>query len=407
MNFERGLKFPGFYINKHRLSIFDAGEPMSNRTRTRMAVSAFFFCQGLCFASWASRIPDIKAALHLSEATLGTLLLALPLGQLSAMPFSGRLIARFGSRKVLRIGLILYSIALTNLGFASSAWELGLALYIYGICGNLCNLSVNTQAIGVERLFGRSIMASFHGVWSVAGFTGALLGLFIMSLNLSPYSHFWIVAFLGFGVALIASRYLIYGTSPAPAEKKPFFSKPDALLVQLGVIGFCCMASEGTMFDWSGIYFRNIVKAPAGLVTLGYASFMIMMAAGRFFGDRLTTRIGQKKMLQLSGVMISAGLFISVLFPNIMAATLGFLIVGFGVSSVVPMVYSIAGKASSLPPSMALASVSSISYLGFLMGPPLIGYIAEATDLRFSFATIGLLGFFITFMVSKLKIVGS
>lgn len=373
-----------------------------SRQQIRIAVSAFFFCQGLCFASWASRIPDLKSSLSLSDAALGSILLALPAGQLTAMPFSGRLVTHFGSKKILRICLVLYCICLTNLGLATEPWHLGAALYLFGICGNMCNISVNTQAIRAEKLYQRPIMTSFHGVWSTAGFTGAAIGLLMMSQKVSPYYHFWIVAGLVIITLIIAQKYLQTGRAAA-MEKKPFFSKPNAILVQLGVIGFCSMASEGAMFDWSGVYFQQVVHAPSSLIVLGYASFMIMMATGRFLGDSLIAKHGSKKMLRISGVLISTGLFISVLFPHIITATAGFLIVGLGVSSIVPMVYSTAGKVPNISPGMALASVSSISFLGFLMGPPLIGYIAEISSLRYSFGVIGLLGFTIAILVSKLK----
>ena len=143
--------------------------------------------------------------------------------------------------------------------------------------------------------------------------------------------------------------------------------------------------------------------APEHLVVLGYASFMVMMATGRFVGDKLIGKYGRKRMLQASGILISTGLFIAVLFPYLVSATIGFLIVGFGVSSIVPMVYSSVGRVSKIPPGMALATVSSISFLGFLMGPPLIGYISQMFSLRYSFAVIGLFGFAIAIMVSKLK----
>lgn len=368
----------------------------------RIAVSIFFFCQGLCFATWASRIPDIKTSLHLTDAALGSILLALPAGQLTAMPFSGRLVTRFGSKKILRICAILYAFSLTNIGLATQGWQLALGLYLFGVFGNMCNISVNTQAIRAEKLYGRPIMTSFHGVWSTAGFTGALLGLLMKALHVSPYPHFWIATAL---VVILIAAFQVYLQPGAAAmtEKKPFFSKPDGMLVQLGIIGFCSMASEGAMFDWSGVYFQDVVKAPAALTILGYTSFMIMMASGRFVGDRLIQRFGRKKMLQISGILISTGLFISVLFPQIVTATIGFLIVGFGVSSIVPMVYSSAGKNAKIPPGMALAAVSSISFLGFLMGPPLIGYIAQISSLRYSFACIGLLGIAITIMVSRLR----
>ncbi|MCG2617207.1 MFS transporter [Terrimonas sp. NA20] len=382
------------------------GDPQSgsyNNKQIRMAVSVFFFCQGLCFSSWASRIPDIKSALHLTDAALGSILLALPAGQLTAMPFSGKLVTHFGSKKVLRICLVLYAICLTNMGLATQPWHLALALYIFGVCGNMCNISVNTQAIAAEKLYGRPIMTSFHGAWSTAGFTGAAIGLLMVGQRISPYIHFWIVTSIVFIAIVFSQRYLQAGRSSVKQEKKKFFSKPNGVLVQLGIIGFCSMASEGAMFDWSGVYFKQVVEAPEQLIVLGYASFMIMMATGRFVGDKLILQFGRKKMLRISGIMISSGLFISVLFPYLATATLGFLIVGLGVSSIVPMVYSSAGKIPNIPPGIALASVSSISFLGFLMGPPLIGYIAEISSLRYSFAVIGLLGFGIAVMVSKLK----
>lgn len=377
-------------------------EPVYSKLQVRIAVSAFFFCLGLCFASWASRIPDIKTSLHLSDAALGSILLALPAGQLVAMPFSGRLITHFGSKKVLRICLVLYAICLTNIALATEAWHLTAGLFMFGVFGNMCNISVNTQAIGAEKLYEKPIMTSFHGVWSTAGFTGAAIGLLMMSLNISPYVHFWIVTALVFITIVITQKYLQPGSSSS-SEKKSFFSKPDNALIQLGIIGFFCMASEGAMFDWSGVYFKDVVKAPEALVALGYLSFMIAMASGRFIGDKLIGKYGRQKMLRMSGILISAGLFTSVIFPNIITATTGFLAVGFGVSSIVPMVYSAAGKHSKMAPGMALAAVSSISFLGFLMGPPLIGYIAELFSLRYSFAVIGLLGVSISLLVSKIK----
>lgn len=376
--------------------------PAYSKKQIRIAVSAFFFCQGLCFASWASRIPDLKSALHLSDAALGSILLALPAGQLLAMPFSGRLVTNFGSKKVLRICAVLYAICLTNIGLATQPWHLAVGLFLFGICGNFCNISVNTQAVRAEKIYDRPIMTSFHGVWSTAGFTGAAIGLLMMGLYMSPYIHFWIVAALVIITITITQKYLQQGRA-ATTEKKPFFSKPDGMLVQLGVIGFFSMASEGAMFDWSGVYFQQIVNAPTSLIALGYLTFMIAMASGRFMGDKLIAKYGRKKMLRISGILISSGLFISVLFPYIVTATIGFLIVGFGVSSIVPMVFSAAGKHSKIPPGMALAAVSSISFLGFLMGPPLIGYVAELLNLRYSFALIGLLGVTISLMVSKIK----
>ena len=163
------------------------------------------------------------------------------------------------------------------------------------------------------------------------------------------------------------------------------------------------MASEGAMFDWSGVYFKDVVKAPSSLVILGYTSFMIMMATGRFVADYIISKIGRKKLLQICGVMISTGLFTSVLFPYLIPCTIAFMLVGLGVSSIVPTVYSAAGRHSKVPAGIALATVSSVSFLGFLMGPPLIGYISEIAGLRYSFAVIGIFGMGITLLVSRIK----
>ncbi len=369
----------------------------------RLGIAAFYFCQGLCFASWASRIPDIKTKLQLSEGELGSILLALPLGQLIMMPISGRLVTKYGSRSILSIAILFYAFELTNIGWASQPWQLALALFIFGVLGNMCNIAVNTQGVLAENIYGRPIMASFHGAWSIAGFTGALIGLLMMNFKIAPRLHFFIVISVVAIIVLIVRKYLITGI-PEATEKKKFFSKPEKALVQLGIISFCCMAAEGTMFDWSGVYFKEVVKAPESLVIVGYASFMIMMATGRFTSDRIIERIGRRKMLQLSGLLILTGLLTAVLFPYLITATIGFLIVGFGVSSVVPSVYSTAARATKLSPGMAIAAVSSISFLGFLLGPPLIGYIAQLANLRYSFAVVSLLGLFITIMVSKLKV---
>ena len=374
-----------------------------SKLQIRIAVSVFFFCQGICFASWASRIPDIKSALHLSEAGLGSILLGLPLGQLTMMPFSGRAVTRFGSKNVLRIAAACYAIVLTFIGLVNAPWQLALCLYGFGLSGNLCNISVNTQAVNAEALFGRPIMASFHGVWSVAGFTGALVGSLMMQLSLKPYTHFWIIAGTVILLNLTFNKYLLQTAISRSASSFRQMQWPQRLLLKLGLIAFCCLSAEGCMFDWSGVYFKQIVKAEGSWVSLGYASFMIMMATGRFTGDKLAEKFGRKKMVQLSGVLIFTGMMTAVLLPHLITATIGFLIVGFGVSSIIPLMYSTAGKQTQVASGIAIATVSGIGFFGFLMGPPLIGYIAQLAGLQYSFMVIAFLGLGISLMVSKVK----
>ena len=375
------------------------------KKRIRLAVALVYFCMGLCFSSWASRIPDIKSALHLNDAMLGSILFALPVGQFLMMPFSGKLVTRFGSRKVLLIALPVYTICLNNVGLVREGWQLAIALFLFGIAGNLCNISINTQGVSAERLYERPIMASFHGGWSLAGFTGALIGLLMINLKVPPQWHFITVILIVWVIVWFNHPFLVKGKSGVNKDepKRKFFSRPDSILLQLGIIGFCSMASEGAMFDWSGVYFKDVVKVPPSLVILGYTSFMIMMASGRFLADHIISRIGRKKLLQISGVMISAGLFTSVLFPYLIPCTIAFMMVGLGVSSIVPTVYSAAGRHSKVPAGIALATVASVSFLGFLMGPPLIGYISEIAGLRYSFAVIGVFGMGITLLVSRIK----
>jgi MFS family permease len=385
--------------------ISPSSESHPNKRRIRIAVAFVYFSMGLCFSSWASRIPDIKTALHLNDAMFGTILFALPVGQFLMMPFSGKLVTRFGSYRIIPLALPAYTICLSFLGLVQSGWQLALVLFVFGIFGNACNISINTQGVAAEKIYRRSIMSSFHGGWSLAGFTGALIGIAMINLHVTPFHHFatiilvvWIIVWINYPF-LVRSKHKAVHDEP----KRKFFGRPDTSLLQLGIIGFCSMASEGAMFDWSGIYFKDVVHAPASLVVLGYTSFMIMMASGRFVADYFVSKIGRKRLMQICGLMISTGLFTAVFFPYLISCTLAFMLVGLGVSSMVPSVYSAAGRHSKIPTGIALATVSSVSFLGFLMGPPLIGYISQAAGLRYSFAIIGVFGIGITLLVSRVK----
>lgn len=386
----------------HTSSITSEEELYNKRNRIRIAVSLFYFCQGLAFASWASRIPIIKERLALTEAQLGTILLMLPVGQLLTMALSGKLVTKYGSSKVLRVVAIIYAMILCTIGLANNAYQLAAILLAFGVAGNMCNIAVNTQGVAAEGIFKKSIMSSFHGAWSIAGFTGALIGLLTMNIGIDTTTHFIIIFVLIVINTVINYRFLVPGKAKQ-TEKTSFFSKPEKSLVQLGIIGFFSMATEGAMFDWSGVYFKEIVHAPENLIIVGYASFMITMATGRFVGDFIISRIGRKKTLQGSGLLMFAGMMGSVIFPDFWLCTIAFMLVGIGVACNVPTVYSLAGKSTKVPSGVALAMVSSISFLGFLMGPPLIGYIAELFSLRYSYGVFAFFGLMMFVMTSKLK----
>lgn len=383
--------------------LHDLSMVVINKRATRIAVSALFFLTGLCFSSWASRIPDIQLALNLNDAGLGSVLLALPVGSIISLPVAGILVSKYGSRQILLIAAVAYAAVLPVLGLAHTSWELSVFLVFFGFFGNLANIAVNTQAVGVEAMYGRSIMASFHGLWSVAGFTGAAFGTWMTGLHLAPVYHFLIITAVSWIlIAITMNRLVVRVTNENNAPS--LFGKPDAFLFTLGIIAMCSMICEGTMFDWSGVYFRRVIQVREGWSGAGYAAFMSTMASGRFVADYLTTRLGVKKMLLISGGLTASGLLVAVIFPYFVPAMLGFMLVGAGVSAVVPLVYSAAGKSTKLPPGMALATVSTIGYFGFLFGPPLIGFVVQATNLGVAFTMIAVMGAAIAVMSSRIKL---
>jgi MFS family permease len=257
---------------------------------------------------------------------------------------------------------------------------------------------VNAQSIGVQALYDRSIIARFHGIWSLAGFGGAALGALMVSFSVSPAWHFLLV-----GVLLtIACLYAFPGSlpqQPKAQERRSLFALPDRTLAKYGLISFASMACEGTMFDWSGIYFRKAVHASRDVATLGFVVYMIAMTLGRLTGDRLANRFGIRNMLTYSGLLISSGLLIAVLLPFPLTAGFGFMLTGFGVSCVIPMVFSMAGRSAGMSSGSAIAAVSTVGYFGFLIVPPLIGSVAEFAGLQWSFGLMAAFGVLITVLV--------
>lgn len=357
---------------------------------------------GLCFASWASRIPTIQQNLNLTDTVLGIVLIALPVGLMISLPFSGWFIAKTSSRKIVIIAAFAYVFTLITLGLAENIFQLVAGLFLFGLTGNMLNIAINTQAVGVEALYKRPIMASFHGLWSLAGFTGAAIGTFMIGFKFQPYQHFLIILIIVIIIIILSQRFLL-SEDVNSKKSQPIFVRPDKSLINLGIIAFCSMICEGAMFDWSGVYFKKVVLAESAWIGAGYTAFMFTMTLGRFIADWLTGYFGLKRILQLSGVLTASGLMIAVIFPSMVTAIIGFLFVGLGVSSVVPLVYSVAGKSKVLSPGVALAAVSTIGFLGFLSGPPLIGLVAGATSLRISFMIIAAMGLCISIVAGNSK----
>jgi MFS family permease len=371
--------------------------------KTITAVSVFFYIQGVVFGSWASRIPDLKDQLQLGDGALGTILFLLPMGQLTMMPFSGRIVTRFGSRNVLRVALMGYSFILLLIGQVQSAWQLSVCLYLFGLVGNLCNISVNTQGVNAETIHHKPVFSTFHGLWSLGGFTGALIGWLMIRYQVNPSMHFPFITLFVWVNDFIFQRNLIPRQAVSTVIPKYRFRLPQGQLLLLGMIAFCCMSVEGCMFDWTGVYFRQVVLADERFVSAGYAAFMITMSAGRFMGDGMSVRFGRKRWVMISGVLITLGIGLTVLMPAIVPAVIGCMLTGIGVSSIIPLMYSTAGKDTTIASGIAIASVAGIGYLGFLLGPPIIGYIAEAVGLRYSFALMGAGGMMILWLVRRVR----
>lgn len=366
----------------------------------RAAAGIFFALQGVVFASWGSRIATIQDQLDLSHQMLGLILLTLPIGSLAVTPLSGSWVAHFGSQRVLVWAAVAYVSTLVGISFTTTTMQLVFILIAFGASGTVMNIAVNSQGVAVETHIRKSIMASFHGLWSLAGFASASFGMVCVSLSLTCTTHYLMILALVLATVAAARPHLLPDVPAVRGGPKPR-RMPDRELAELGAVALCAMICEGTMFDWSGIYFQEVVEAPAAWSGLGYAAFMGTMASGRFMADRFAGQYGWVAIVRFSGCLIACGLLLSAIFPYLPIATVGFMMVGAGTSSIVPLVYGQAGKSKTLSPSMALSAVSTIGFLGFLLGPPVIGIFAHYTSLRCSFALIALMGLAVAKVVQR------
>jgi MFS family permease len=377
-----------------------------NKEKTRVAVSLAFFLSGFAFATWVSRIPDIQQKYQMNDAELGSLLILLPLGLMITMPAAGLLMTRFSSRAILMSSSVVYFVLLFLLGMANELWQVGVILFLFGSSRSLFNIALNTQAVGVQKFYVSSIMSTFHGVWSIAGFAGAACAVLMKALKVGMFDHFSVVSLLA-----TLSMFLLYRntlqTDLNSVNKGPAFILPDGPLLRLGVIAFCGMICEATMSEWIGIYYQKAIKVPEYLTTVGYVAYLSTMTIGRFTGDWILDKTGIRLFLQGSGICVLAGIAVVILVPNFFLATIGCFAIGLGVSCVIPVLFSTATSTSKLQPGAAITSVSTIGYLGFLSGPSLVGFISYYTNIRLSFGLIGLAAIGIIYFSSRLGVAGN
>ena len=362
---------------------------MDVRNRQRVFLSLFFFLSGFCFASWASRIPTIKTNFGYNEAELGTILLSMPVSSLIGLPFSGWLVSRFDSRIPLTGGFLLLSVAIFGIGFASTTPLLVASISLLSFSFRILNISLNTQAIHVQKQYEKKINGSFHGLWSTGGIAGVAFSTLLVALDIRMGVHLLIVAVLSFGTTLYAQRHLLRRDRAATGNRL-MLGKPDPYIVYLGLMVFFAAICEGGMFDWGGVFFKEVVKVE--IFTWGYLLFMICMALSRFASDRIVEMIGMPRTYIFSAALIFVGIGLPVLMPDFWPSLLGFSLVGLGTAAIIPMTFTLAGHSTKYSPGMAISIIATYSIVGMLIGPPLIGYLAHAFNLRLSFIIFALAG---------------
>jgi MFS family permease len=344
----------------------------------------------MAVATWLSRIPDVREDLGLSKATLGVVLLGLSVGVLVALPVAGGLVPRLGSRRVLVLGLLLTVLSLPVVGLAGGPWALAAVLVLLGAGASAMDVAMNAQGAAVERTYGRSIMVGLHGAWSVGALLGALAGSFAAGARWSVLGHFGAAAIVITAVTAVAMPWLRVRDRSGAAADGPRLAWPHGALVPLALVALASTLGESTASDWSGVHLRDAVGVPAGRAPWGFVAFTAAMVVARLTGDLITRRLGPSRVVRLGGALAGAGFLLVGAVPTLPAALIGFAMVGLGVAPIVPLVFSAAARVGRSA-GEGIAAVATVGYGGFLVGPPLIGLVAETVDLRVSLVAIGVL----------------
>lgn len=358
----------------------------------RIAVKIAFFLNGFIYANWVSRLPRIQELYRADNGTIGIVLLALSLGAVAAMPFTGWVIIRHGSRRITLFSLIGYCAFVPLIPFMGSIPGLIVLYILMGTLTGMLDVAMNAQAVMIERGYGKPIMTSFHALFSIGMALGAWVGALFAELQYDISYHFSVTVVAALAAVLWVSRNLVHDRPVTTEENDgPLFRIPNRAMLGVGVIAFCCMMGEGAMADWTVNYMENITRASQTLAPVALSAFATAMTLGRIFGDRVRIALGDNMLIVGGGLASLAGLAGALLFPVPAVAIAGFFLVGLGLSTIVPIAYSLAGNAKGLPSGVALAMVTTVGYSGFLFGPPIIGFIADLSDLRVGLSFVLLL----------------
>ncbi len=357
--------------------------------RARVAVITFFMLHGLIFASWIVRIPDVKAQLGLSDGELGLALLGAPVGAVAGQFLVGRLLSRYGSKTITTAMAVAWCLLFPLLGLAGQLLVLMGLLFVYGLLAGGFDVAMNAQAATVEQRYGRPIMASFHGTWSVASLIAAGIGGFLAGHHVPVELHFLAVAGVVLAVTTFAQRALLADV-PVPAAEQPGFTLLPRALMPLGLLAFSVLLVEGAIGDWSAVYLREALGSPPTEAALAFVVFNLLMTAGRLTGDQLTVRVGPAAMVRGGGLLALAGLLLFLLSPLPLPAIAGCALIGAGLACPFPLVISAAARNHSTAPGLAISAMATVGYAGNLLGPPLIGALAELFTLRSALSVLGL-----------------
>jgi len=367
--------------------------------KNRLAVNLYFFVNGFIYANWVSRLPRLQEIYEMDNGTTGMVLLIFAIGALVAMPISGWLIVKNGSERMTILFAFLFCSTIPFLTVMGSTLALGILLFIGGMFTGVMDIGMNAQAVLVEEKYKRPIMSSFHAVFSGGMMIGAGVGALFTKWETPIFQHFLIITFIALGIALYSSFYLVKDKpNPASKAENKGLQMPTSALWGIGIIALCCMLGEGAMADWSTIYMNQIAKADPALAPIGLGAFSTAMMIGRIFGDRGRIIFGDGKLLIINSLVALFGIILLVTFPSPILSIIGFFFIGLGLSVIIPIAFSTAGSMEGLAPGVGISMVSTIGYSGFLLGPPIIGFIADWQTLRIGMLFIAFLFLVMTFL---------
>lgn len=344
----------------------------------RLATRSHFFICGLLFASWGVHVPTVKQQYGLSEAELATLMLASSLGALIGLTRVGAWVARHGTRPVVRVAGFVLALSLALLLVMPGYPALAALLFVFGLATGSFDVAMNAEAVAVERAWGRPIMSSFHGFFSLGGLAGAGLGSLVALGGVPPLLHLILAALFCFSAILFACRFMLpTEATHSPEQSDTGFRLPPPALLLFGLLAALGLVGEGAMYDWSTLYLAKTLASPQALAALAYGSFSAAMALARFGGDAIRARFGAERTLVLSSLLAALAMGATLAIGQPVAALIGFALVGIGFANMIPVLFSCAARVPGVTPAQGIAAVSSCGYLGFMAGPPLIGLIAH------------------------------